>query len=131
MAEDKRSEDPAQARLYKAMERTNAEKIIDEILAGLSEDSGDNKDIDVDSDNDNDEQLGADRSEHDVDIDGRGDDSIERGTSEWHSSRRQGQRRAATKGPKLRRQDMQLDTDWGSFGDDDASGKARAATLVS
>jgi hypothetical protein len=93
------------------MERTNVEKITDEILAGLSEDSGDNEDIDVDSDNDNDEQLGAETSEHDMDTNGHTDDSIERGTSEWHSSRRRGQRRAAMKGPKLQRQDMQLDTD--------------------
>jgi hypothetical protein len=34
------------------MERTNNEKITDEILAGLSEDFGDSKDFDVESDND-------------------------------------------------------------------------------
>jgi hypothetical protein len=34
MAEDKRSEDPALAGFYEAMERTNVEKITDEILAG-------------------------------------------------------------------------------------------------
>ena len=52
MAEDKRSEDPALAGFYEAMERTNVEKITDEILAGLSEDSGDSEDFDVGSDND-------------------------------------------------------------------------------
>jgi hypothetical protein len=39
------------AGFYEAMERTNIEKITDEILAGLSEDSGDNEDFDVESDN--------------------------------------------------------------------------------
>ena len=47
MVEDKRSEDPALAGFYKAMERTNVEKITDEILAGLSEDSGDSEDFNV------------------------------------------------------------------------------------
>jgi hypothetical protein len=52
MAEDKRSEDPALARFYEAMERTNAENITDEILAGLSEDSSDSEDFDIECDND-------------------------------------------------------------------------------
>jgi hypothetical protein len=52
MAEDKRSEDPALARFYESMERTNVEKITDEILARLSEDSSDNEDYDFESDND-------------------------------------------------------------------------------
>jgi hypothetical protein len=52
VAEDKRSEDPALARFYEAMERTNVEKIMNEILAELSEDSGDNENFDVDSGND-------------------------------------------------------------------------------
>jgi hypothetical protein len=52
MAEDKRSEDPALAGFYEAIERTNVEKITDEILARLSEDSGDNEDFNVDSGND-------------------------------------------------------------------------------
>jgi hypothetical protein len=52
MAEDKRSEDPALAGFYEAMERTNVEKITDAILAGLSKDSGDSEDFDVDSGND-------------------------------------------------------------------------------
>src|SRR5690348_5040728 len=52
MAEDMRSEDPALAGFYEAMERANVEKITDEILAGLSKDSRDNKDFDVHSGND-------------------------------------------------------------------------------
>jgi hypothetical protein len=52
MAEDKRSEDPALAGFYEAMERTNVEKINDEILVGLFEDSGDSEDFDIESDND-------------------------------------------------------------------------------
>jgi hypothetical protein len=43
MVEDKRSEDPTLAGFYEAMERTNVEKITDEILAGLSGDSSDLK----------------------------------------------------------------------------------------
>jgi hypothetical protein len=49
MAKDKRSEDPALAGFYEAMEKSNVEKITDEILAGLSEDSEDGEDFDVDS----------------------------------------------------------------------------------
>jgi hypothetical protein len=52
MAGDKRSEDPALTGFYEAMERTNVEKIIDEILAGLFEDFSDNEDFDIESDND-------------------------------------------------------------------------------
>jgi hypothetical protein len=44
--------DPLLDSFYEAMERTNVEKIIDEILAGLSRDSSDNKDFDMESDND-------------------------------------------------------------------------------
>jgi hypothetical protein len=49
MDEGKRSEDPTLAGFYEAMERTNAEKITNEILDGLSDYSKDNKDFDVDS----------------------------------------------------------------------------------
>jgi hypothetical protein len=49
MAEDKRSEDPTLAGFYEAMEKTNVEKITNETLAGLSEDSEDGEDFDVDS----------------------------------------------------------------------------------
>jgi hypothetical protein len=45
MAEGKRSEDPGLAGFYEAMERTNVEKITDEILLGLSEDSNDGEDF--------------------------------------------------------------------------------------
>jgi hypothetical protein len=49
MAEDKRSEDPALAGFYEDMERTNTEKITNEILDGLSEDSEGSDDVDFDS----------------------------------------------------------------------------------
>jgi hypothetical protein len=49
MAEGKRSEDLALAGFYEAMERTNAEKITYEILAGLSNDSNDSEDFVVNS----------------------------------------------------------------------------------
>jgi hypothetical protein len=52
MAKDKRSEDPALAGFYEAIEMTSVEKITDEILPGLFEDSGDNDDFDIDSGND-------------------------------------------------------------------------------
>jgi hypothetical protein len=52
MAEYKRSGDAALAGFYEDMEKTNVEKITDEILARLSEDSGDSEDFDVDSGND-------------------------------------------------------------------------------
>jgi hypothetical protein len=43
--------DPALAGFYEAMEKTNTEKITNEILAGLSEDSDDSDDFDVESGN--------------------------------------------------------------------------------
>jgi hypothetical protein len=52
MAEEKKSVDPALAGFYEAMERTNVEKITDEMLAGLSGGSSDSEDFDVESDND-------------------------------------------------------------------------------
>ena len=52
MAKDKRSKDPALAGFYEAIEMTSVEKITDEILPGLFEDSGDNDDFDIDSGND-------------------------------------------------------------------------------
>jgi hypothetical protein len=51
MVEGKKSEDSTLARFYEAMERTNVEKITDEILTGLSEDSDDSEDFDIESDN--------------------------------------------------------------------------------
>jgi hypothetical protein len=49
MAEEKKSVDPTLAGFYKAMERTDVEKIIDEMLAGLSGDSSDSESFDVES----------------------------------------------------------------------------------
>ena len=51
MTEDKKSVDPAHAGFYEAMERTNVDKIIDEMLVGLSGDSSDNESFDVESEN--------------------------------------------------------------------------------
>jgi hypothetical protein len=53
MAEDMKSDDPTLAGFYEAMERTNVEKITNEILAGLSGDSSDNESFDVESENEN------------------------------------------------------------------------------
>jgi hypothetical protein len=49
MSEEKKIVDPALTRFYEAMKKTNTEKITNEILAGLSEDSGDSDDFDVES----------------------------------------------------------------------------------
>jgi hypothetical protein len=51
MAEEKKVVDPALARFYEAMEKTNTEKITNEMLAGLSEDSNDSENFDVESGN--------------------------------------------------------------------------------
>jgi hypothetical protein len=51
MTEDKKSMDPALDGFYEAMERTNVEKITDEILAGLSGSSSDIGSFDVESEN--------------------------------------------------------------------------------
>jgi hypothetical protein len=51
MAEDKKSIDSTLAGFYEAMERTNVEKITDEMLAGLSGDSSDSESFDVESEN--------------------------------------------------------------------------------
>jgi hypothetical protein len=51
MAEDKKSVDPTLAGFYEAMERTNIEKITNEMLAGLSGDSSDSESFDVASEN--------------------------------------------------------------------------------
>jgi hypothetical protein len=48
---NKKSVDSALVGLYEAMERTNVEKITDEMLAGLSGDSSDNESFDVESEN--------------------------------------------------------------------------------
>jgi hypothetical protein len=51
MAEEKKSVDPALVGFYEVMERTNVEKIIDEMLAGLSGSSSDSGSFDVESEN--------------------------------------------------------------------------------
>jgi hypothetical protein len=52
MAEEKKVIDTALARFYEAMEKTNIEKITNEMLAGLSKDSGDSESFDLESGND-------------------------------------------------------------------------------
>jgi hypothetical protein len=49
MAKDKRSEDAILARFYEAMEKTNVQKMTNEILAGLPQDLEYREDFDVDS----------------------------------------------------------------------------------
>jgi hypothetical protein len=51
MAEDKKSVDPTLDGFYEAMERTNIEKITDEMLAGLSGDSSNSESFGVESEN--------------------------------------------------------------------------------
>jgi hypothetical protein len=51
MAEEKKVVNPALAGFYEAMEKTNIEKITNEMLAGLSEDSGDSESFDLESGN--------------------------------------------------------------------------------
>ena len=51
MVEEKKLTDPALARFYEAMEKTNTEKITNEMLAGLSENSSDSESFDVESGN--------------------------------------------------------------------------------
>jgi hypothetical protein len=51
MVEEKKVVDPALAGFYEAMEKTNTEKITNEMLAGLFEDSGDGESFDLESGN--------------------------------------------------------------------------------
>jgi hypothetical protein len=51
MVKEKKVVDPALARFYEAMEKTNTEKITNEMLARLSEDSGDSESFDLESGN--------------------------------------------------------------------------------
>jgi hypothetical protein len=51
MSEEKKVVDPALVGFYEAMEKTNIEKITNEMLAGLSEDSGESKSFDLESGN--------------------------------------------------------------------------------
>jgi hypothetical protein len=52
MVEEKKSVDPALVGFYEAIERTNVEKITDEMLARMSRDSSDNESFDIESNND-------------------------------------------------------------------------------
>ena len=49
MADEKKTVDPAMSEFYEAMERTNAEKIAHQTLAGISESSSDSEDFDAES----------------------------------------------------------------------------------
>jgi hypothetical protein len=51
MAEEKKIIDPTLAGFYEAMEKTNMEKITNEMLAGISENSSDSESFDVESGN--------------------------------------------------------------------------------
>jgi hypothetical protein len=51
MAGEEKTVDPALYEFYEAMERTNAEKITHETLAGISEGSSDSEDFDAESEN--------------------------------------------------------------------------------
>jgi hypothetical protein len=51
MAEEKKIADPALAGFYEAMEKTNTEKINNEMLARLSKDSNDSESFDLESGN--------------------------------------------------------------------------------
>jgi hypothetical protein len=51
MADEKKIVDPALTGFYEAMEKTNAEKIAHEMLAGISEGSSDSESFDVESGN--------------------------------------------------------------------------------
>jgi hypothetical protein len=51
MTEEKKSIDPTLAGFYESMERTNVEKITDEMLVGLSGDSSDSESFGVESEN--------------------------------------------------------------------------------
>jgi hypothetical protein len=51
MSKEKKIVDPSLAGFYEAMEKTNTEKITNQILAGLSEDSDDSDNFDVESGN--------------------------------------------------------------------------------
>jgi hypothetical protein len=51
MAEEKKIDDPVLAGFYEALEKTNTEKITNEMLAGLFEDSSDNESFNLESGN--------------------------------------------------------------------------------
>jgi hypothetical protein len=49
MADEKKIIDPVLAGFYEAIEKTNVEKIANEMLAGISENSSDSESFDVES----------------------------------------------------------------------------------
>jgi hypothetical protein len=51
MADEKKTIDPVMSEFYEAMERTNAEKIAHETLAGISEGSSNSEDFDAEIEN--------------------------------------------------------------------------------
>jgi hypothetical protein len=51
MADEKKTVDPVMSEFYKAMERTNTEKVAHETLARISESSSDSEDFDAESEN--------------------------------------------------------------------------------
>jgi hypothetical protein len=51
MAEEKKIVDPVLTGFYEAMEKTNMEKITNEMLAGIYENSSDSESFDVESGN--------------------------------------------------------------------------------
>jgi hypothetical protein len=55
MAEENKIAEPALAEFYEATEKTNIEKITNEMLVGLSEDSGDSESFDLESGNEGEE----------------------------------------------------------------------------
>jgi hypothetical protein len=65
MVVEKKVDDPALAGFYEAMEKTNTEKITNEILADLSEDSDDSGSFDMESE-DGDAENRPWRSSHTI-----------------------------------------------------------------
>jgi hypothetical protein len=53
MVEEKKITDPTLAGFYEAMEKINTEKITNEMLAGLSENSSDSESFDIESEDEN------------------------------------------------------------------------------
>jgi hypothetical protein len=62
MADEKKIVDPALSWFYEAMEKTNAEKIAHEMLAGISESSSDSESFDVESENEGAEDRPRDQA---------------------------------------------------------------------
>jgi hypothetical protein len=53
MAKEKKITDPALTSFYEAMKKTNTEKITNEMLAGLSENSSNSESFDIESEDEN------------------------------------------------------------------------------